>query len=148
MRSSATVILALLLGLGACGAPPGPGETYRTYLSALSNGDLDQAFELLSQSSRDRLARAEAAWRKARNRPEGGTAPLPDPSPPGREYFQVRIAGRLGQDYPPLPADAADLVESVRQAGDRAFVMVRTPLGLRTAPLVLENGNWKVDLQF
>ena len=138
---------AILLGATACREPEGPRETYAHYLQALAEGQLREAYLLLSIASRDRLADAEAAWRDSGNEPSGLTTPEWNDSPSGFALFRMRMSGPDGQRHPPFPEDAASLIESIRVEGTRALVSIRTPLGLREAVLVREQGAWGVDLK-
>jgi len=141
-------VLVAFLALGGCGDPSGPSDTYKTYLEALSRGDLTQAFQLLSRASQDRLASEELTWLKKKTLAGEDTAAHEGDSVPGLRYFRVRLAGPDGENYPPLPADVADLVEAVEEDGDRARLMISTPLGLKVAQMFREDGEWRVVLGF
>jgi hypothetical protein len=151
MRNELPILAALILltaAAGACGHGDDPAAAYRDYLSALAEGEVDDAFAMLAPASRERLAELEEIWST------GGSHPLvPEGIPrsrgrePGRELFGVLIGGGEVPDVAPLPADPTGFVGSSTREGDRAWVRVATPLGEQEAQLIRDDGRWRVLLK-
>ncbi|NRA96758.1 MAG: hypothetical protein HRU14_11180 [Planctomycetes bacterium] len=137
-------LLALLL-FGS-GGEPGPGAVLEAWLEHLVCGEIEDAFDLLSTSSRQALAEAEAAWIAGRGHPLApkDSPPRASDGPAGLILFRRLVAGPGFHGIPPLPADAADRVESETIEGNLARVRVRTTGGTHEAHLVRENGSWRV----
>lgn len=120
----------------------------RTWLSHLTRGEIEDAFELCTAATRSRLAVAEEAWFAGREHP---LAPADRPAEDARRdsgltLFRRLVAGPGFHWVPPLPADAADRVERAEIDGDRATVRVRTATGFEEASLAFESGAWRVAM--
>jgi len=150
--------LLLFCMLASCGSVRGPQAVFEAYLQALAAGKPKQAFMLLSSQSRAALAHRE---RKLLETAETGKMAPPQAarlaflkrerkagSPPGLALFQFRLGGVSGRAWPPFPAGMEQVVQSVRLEGSQATLEVDTPLGRRTARLVLEKRHWRVLLTF
>ncbi len=131
MRPSVTmhwlVALVLLLGLGGCNRQNTPQKAYTFFLEQVRKGDEKKAWEVLSQPTREALeAKAKAVGAAA------GGAEQPEPM----EFFFANV--------PPPPAVTE--VSLVREEGDEATVLVRSPGRTHEVRMVREPSGWKVDL--
>jgi hypothetical protein len=124
-------------------------EAYEEYLQSLERAPVNEAFELLSDSSRERLRLAERHWRAEIADPLAPQDPPPDdPSgdPTGLAVFRYWVKGPGPEGSVCLPAHSARAIRSIHEDGDHAVVDVETPLGAREAILVREQGRWRVAL--
>ena len=139
---------AALLTWTSCGGEKDPVEGYRAWVAALAAGDLQDAFERLSEASRAHLARMEAEASAGEIGQDTGSEWIAEDSPRGYRTFVLRVAGPTGEDLPPLPEDPeAVQILGVERSGKEALLRVETPLGAREVRLVLEDGEWRIDLR-
>ncbi len=131
MRLSVTmpslVVLVLLVGLGGCNRVSTPQDAYRFFHQQVRKGVLTKAWEVLSKPTQDLLAERARAVSAA----SGGTE---KPEPLALFFANV-----------PPPPDVTE-VSLVREEGNEATVLVRSPGGNHEVRMVREPSGWKVDL--
>lgn len=119
--------LLALAGLGCSATSDTPDRAFRSFVAHLQAGEVDEAWELLSQRSQDELTRIV----HERSVESGGAIP-DDPK---------RVA--LGDAELARPIDA---IEVQSQTEDRATLIVRSGDETMPVQMVRENGKWKVAL--
>lgn len=121
-------LLALvLLGLGGCNRQDTPQGAYRAFHDSVRKGEQRAAWAVLSKSTQDTLAERARAVGEA----SGGTE-KPEP----QDLFFANV---------PPPPDVTE-VSLVREEGDKATVLVRSPGSTHEVRMVREPSGWKVDL--
>lgn len=128
MRSLSTIfLLPLALALGCSASPETPDQTFRSFVAHLQAGEVDAAWDLLSEKSQDELSRI------VHERSVESEGAIPD------DPKQVA----LGDAELARPIDSIE-VES--QTEDRATLLVRSGEESMPVQMVRENGKWKVAL--
>lgn len=128
MRSLSTIPLLLaFFSLGCTASADSPDRAFRTFVAHLQAGEVDQAWELLSERSQDELSRMV----HERSVESGGAIP-DDPK---------RVA--LGDAELARPIDA---IEIESQTEDRATLIVKSGDESMPVQMVREGGKWKVAL--
>lgn len=120
-------ILLALLTLACSANADSPDRAFRTFVSHIQAGEVDEAWELLSARSQDELSRMV----HERSVESGGAIP-DDPK---------RVA--LGDVELARPIDA---IEIESQSEDRATLLVTSGEETMPVQMVRENGKWKVAL--
>jgi hypothetical protein len=121
-------LLALvLLGLGGCHRQDTPQGAYKVFHDKVRKGELREAWAVLSKPTQDALTERARAVGEA----SGGTE---KPEPLALFFANV-----------PPPPDVTE-VSLVREEGDKATVLVRSPASSHEVRMVREPSGWKVDL--
>ncbi len=121
------LVALLLLGLGGCDRQNSPQKAYQFFHQQVQKGEREKAWGVLSKPTQDALAKRAQAVREA-----AGKTEQPEPM----EYFFANV--------PPPPAVTE--VSLVREEGDEATVLVRSPGRTDEVRMVSEPSGWKVDL--
>ena len=121
------LVALLLLALGGCDRASTPQDAYRYFHQQVRKGELQKAWGVLSKPTQDALTERARAVSEA----SGGTE-KPEP-------LNLFFA-----DVPP-PPDVTE-VSLVREEGNEATVLVRSPGGDHEVRMVREPSGWKVDL--
>lgn len=129
MRPSVTMpwLVLVLLALGGCDRAGTPQDAYRHFHQQVRKGELRNAWSVLSQPTQAKLTERARKVGEA----SGGTE---QPEPLALFFANV-----------PPPPDVTE-VSLVRQEGDEATVLVRSPGGNHEVRMVREPSGWKVDL--
>ncbi|MCY1020695.1 hypothetical protein [Pyxidicoccus sp. MSG2] len=122
------VALVLLgLGVGGCNRQDTPQGAYRAFHEGVRKGDERAAWAVLSKSTQDALTeRARVV----------GEASAGSEKPEPQDLFFANV---------PPPPDVTE-VSLVREEGDTATVLVRSPGSNHEVRMVREPSGWKVDL--
>ena len=127
MRSLARFFFLALVALGCSTNPDTPDRAFRAFVAHLQAGEVDEAWELLSERSQDELSRMV----HERSVESGGAIP-DDPKRVARGDVEL--------------ARPIDSVEVQSQTEDRATLLVKSGEESMPVQMVREKGKWKVAL--
>lgn len=131
MRFDSRILVALALGLAACGGSSRPDAALRAYYTAVAEGRLGDAHDALTAAARGRLV-ADA----------GGGADA------GFELFRARMTTGGPGAVPWITPQtvAATRIEVLSEDPKVATLGVASPLGTFEVRMVREDGAWRLDL--